>query len=88
MLQYHMPYEKITGNVKASTWFLDNWLKGLPPAKVVDAKATLSGLAIIGIDMRDLARVFLTARNNDLAILVGRSDGSVVKIVVTPSCVG
>lgn len=82
MLQYHVPYESITDEVKTKMQPLDLLLKRQPPDKLAEAKGILDeAVARSGLRYDELAVIPMVERGSNLTVLVRRDDASVVSIL-------
>lgn len=86
MLQYHVPYETMVGEVKAKMRPLDKFLKQQPKEKLDEAKLLLDGVfSRYHIRTEELAFIPMTGREDNLTVLLRRSDASIVTILAISS---
>jgi len=82
MLQYHVPYESVVGDVKAKMKPLDRLLKQQSAQHVIKTKLILNEIVnSSGLDFDDLAFVPMTTFDRQLTVIIRRSDAKIVKIL-------
>ncbi|NKI71934.1 hypothetical protein GN109_21145 [Collimonas pratensis] len=82
MLQYHVPYESVVGEVKAQMKPLDRLIAQQPPQQVATTKLILNEVAKsnrLGLD--ELAFLPMTTFDRQLTVIIRRSDAKIVDIL-------
>ncbi|GAC1609803.1 MAG: hypothetical protein NVS3B3_17140 [Aquirhabdus sp.] len=82
MLQYHVPYETVTGDVQAKMKPLTNLLKQQSVQQTAKTKLVLNDVVnSSGLDFDELAFVPMTTFDRQLTVIIRRSDAKIVKIL-------